>query len=54
MRFEELSEFPLYPIYRAYKWTVRGEVKLPSLVPFIADVKLAIGDREMEWRNAGE
>jgi hypothetical protein len=45
---EELSEFPLYAIRKAYKWAVRGEGKLPSLSAFIADAKLAVGTNVLE------
>lgn len=40
---EELEDFPLYAIRKAYKWAVRGRDKLPSLASFIGDVRLAIG-----------
>lgn len=40
---DELEEYPLYAIRKAYKWAIRGEGKLPSLASFIRDVKLAIG-----------
>lgn len=42
---DELEEFPMYAIRKAYKWAIRGGDKLPSLAAFIADVRLAIGDR---------
>lgn len=40
---EELQEFPLYAIRKAYRWAVRGENKLPTLAAFIVDVKLSVG-----------
>lgn len=40
---EELKEYPLWAIYKAYKWSARAERKMPSLSEFIADVKLAVG-----------
>lgn len=40
---EELEEFPLYAIRKAYRWAVRGREKLPPLAAFIADTRLAVG-----------
>ena len=48
---EELEEFPLYAIRKAYKWAVRSEIKLPTLAGFIRDVKLAIGSDVLSRRK---
>ncbi|PDT05420.1 hypothetical protein CO666_05785 [Rhizobium chutanense] len=40
---EQLGEFPLFAIRKAFRWAVRGEGKIPSLASFISDVKLAMG-----------
>ena len=40
---EELQQYPMYAIRKAYKWAVRAEGKMPSLAAFISDVKLAVG-----------
>ncbi|MBY5535925.1 hypothetical protein HFO42_19745 [Rhizobium leguminosarum] len=42
---EQLGEFPLFAIRKAYRWAVRGEGKMPSLAPFIADIRIAKGTR---------
>jgi hypothetical protein len=48
---EELQEFPLYAIRKAYRWAVRSEQRLPALARFISDVKLAIGDKVLERKK---
>lgn len=48
---DELEEYPLYAIRKAYKWAIRGEGKLPSLAAFIRDVKLAVGNNVVERRK---
>ncbi|WP_208603616.1 hypothetical protein [Mesorhizobium loti] len=48
---DELEEYPLYAIRKAYKWAIWGEGKLPSLAAFIRDVKLAVGNQVIERRN---
>ena len=55
---EELEEFPMYAIRKAYKWAVRSEKKVPSLAAFIVDVRLATGTNVLsrkhllqEWLN---
>lgn len=40
---DELEEFPLFAIRKAYRWAVRCENRLPSLAKFISDVREAIG-----------
>nr|WP_245504998.1 hypothetical protein [Rhizobium leguminosarum] len=40
---EQLGEFPLFAIRKAYRWAVRSEGKMPSLAAFIGDVRLAMG-----------
>lgn len=40
---EELEEFPMFAIRKAYRWAVRGGERLPSLAAFITDVREAIG-----------
>lgn len=40
---EELEEFPLYAIRKAYKYAVRTGDKLPVLSAFISEVRYAIG-----------
>lgn len=47
---DELDEFPMYAIRKAYKWAIRGGNKLPSLAAFIADVRLAIGTNVLTRR----
>lgn len=42
---EQLGEFPLFAIRKAYRWAVRGEGKMPSLASFIADIRIAQGTR---------
>lgn len=48
---DELEEFPMYAIRKAYKWAIRGGNKLPSLAAFIADVRLAIGTNVLARRR---
>lgn len=48
---DELEEFPMYAIRKAYKWAVRGGDRLPSLAAFIADVRLAIGTNVLTRRR---
>ncbi|MBZ9975511.1 hypothetical protein [Mesorhizobium sp. BR-1-1-10] len=48
---EELEEFPLYAIRKAYRWAIRGEGKIPSLASFIRDVKVAIGTNVLARRR---
>jgi hypothetical protein len=40
---EELEEFPLYAIRKAYKSAVRAYEKLPPMASFVRDVRAAIG-----------
>ncbi|WP_246724930.1 hypothetical protein [Rhizobium ruizarguesonis] len=40
---EQLGEFPLFAIRKAYRWAVRSEGKMPSLAALIGDVRLAMG-----------
>ncbi|WP_245274011.1 hypothetical protein [Rhizobium leguminosarum] len=56
---EQLGEFPLFAIRKAYRWAVRCEGKMPSIAAFIFDVKLAMGNNIAvkrvlltEWRNS--
>ncbi|WP_261316769.1 hypothetical protein [Rhizobium leguminosarum] len=48
---EQLGEFPLYAIRKAYRWAVRSEGKMPSLASFIGDVKLAMGSKVQERKR---
>ncbi|MGO6758809.1 hypothetical protein ACCS42_17165 [Rhizobium ruizarguesonis] len=48
---EQLGEFPLFAVRKAYRWAVRGEGKMPSLASFIADVKLAMGAKVQERKR---
>ncbi|MGO6940982.1 hypothetical protein [Rhizobium johnstonii] len=49
---DELEEYPMYAIRKAYKWAIRGGDKLPSLAASIADVKLAIGSNVLDRKKA--
>jgi hypothetical protein len=48
---EELQEFPLYAIRKAYKWAVRIEHRLPPLAKFIGDVREAIGGKVVQRKK---
>lgn len=55
---EELEQYPMYAIRKAYKWAIRGSNKLPTLASFIKDVQLAIGSNVLtrkrmlqQWLN---
>lgn len=48
---EELEEFPMFAIRKAYRLAVRGGERMPSLAAFISDVREAIGPGVIQRRK---